>query len=60
MEEEGEQERPAEESSGWKRPELESMGRHYGGADVYQRRRLIAIGGAILIILLLFLLIGGC
>jgi hypothetical protein len=54
-----EEEQPDEERSGWKRPELGSMARHYGG-DVYARRRLIAIGAAILVILLLFLLIAGC
>jgi hypothetical protein len=54
-----EEQEPAESSSDWKRPELGSMGR-YGGADVYQRRRLLAIGGVILVILLLFLLLGGC
>jgi hypothetical protein len=54
-----EEEAPAEERSGWKRPDLGSMGR-YGGSDVYARRRLIAIGAAVLVILLLFLLIAGC
>jgi hypothetical protein len=55
-----EEEGPAEERSGWKRPELGSIARHYGGSDVYARRRLLAIGAAILVILLLFLLLGGC
>jgi hypothetical protein len=55
-----EEEGPAEERSGWKRPDFGSMGRHYGGSDIYTRRRMIAIGGAILVILLLFLLIAGC
>jgi hypothetical protein len=36
------------------------MSRHYGGPDVYMKRRLIAAGAAILVILLLFLLLGGC
>jgi len=36
------------------------MSRHYGGADVYGRRRLIA-GVAILIaVLVLFAMLGGC
>jgi hypothetical protein len=54
-----EEEEPAEERSGWKRPDLGSMGR-YGGSDIYTRRRLIAVGGVVLVILLLFLLLGGC
>jgi hypothetical protein len=36
------------------------MSRHYGGEDVYARRRLIAIGAAIVVVILLFLLIVGC
>jgi hypothetical protein len=36
------------------------MSRHYGGPDIYMRRRLIAGGAVIIFILLLFLLIGGC
>ena len=36
------------------------MSRHYGGPDVYMKRRLIAVGAVILVILLLFLLLGGC
>jgi hypothetical protein len=34
--------------------------RHYGGGDVYLRRRLIAIGAVIVVIVLIFLLVGGC
>jgi hypothetical protein len=37
-----------------------AVSRHYGGPDIYMRRRLIAGGAAIIFILLLFLLIGGC
>jgi hypothetical protein len=36
------------------------MSRHYGGPDVYMRRRLIAGGVAIVLIILIFLLVGGC
>jgi hypothetical protein len=36
------------------------MSRHYGGPDVYMRRRLIAGAAVIVVIILLFLLIGGC
>jgi hypothetical protein len=36
------------------------MSRHYGGPDLYMRRRLLAIGGAIVVVVLLFLLVGGC
>jgi hypothetical protein len=36
------------------------MSRHYGGPDLYMRRRLLAIGGAIVVIVLLFLLVVGC
>ena len=36
------------------------MSRHYGGPDVYMRRRLIAGGAAIVLIILIFLLVGGC
>jgi hypothetical protein len=54
------EEEPAEERSGWQRPDLGSIRRHYGGGDIYARRRLIAIGAAVLVILFLFLLIAGC
>jgi len=36
------------------------MSRHYGGPDVYMRRRLIAGAAVIVVIILLFLLVGGC
>jgi hypothetical protein len=36
------------------------MSRHYGGPDVYMRRRLIAGGAVIVAIILIFLLVGGC
>jgi hypothetical protein len=36
------------------------MSRHYGGPDVYMRRRLIAGGVAIVVIILLFVVVGGC
>jgi hypothetical protein len=36
------------------------MSRHYGGPDVYMRRRLIAGAAVIVVIVLLFLLVGGC
>ena len=34
--------------------------RHYGGRDVYLRRRLIALGVVIVLIIAIFLLVGGC
>lgn len=34
--------------------------RHYGGGDIYLRRRLIALGMVIVVIVLIFLLVGGC
>jgi hypothetical protein len=34
--------------------------RHYGGGDVYLRRRLVAIGVMIVLIIAIFLLVGGC
>jgi hypothetical protein len=36
------------------------MSRHYGGPDLYMRRRLIAVAAAIVLIVLIFLLVGGC
>jgi hypothetical protein len=36
------------------------MSRHYGGPDVYMRRRLIAGVAVIVLIVLIFLLVGGC
>jgi hypothetical protein len=33
---------------------------HYGGPDVYMRRRLIAGVAVIVVIVLIFLLVGGC
>src|SRR3954453_10080797 len=36
------------------------MSRHYGGPDLYMRRRLIAGAAVIVVIILLFLLVGGC
>lgn len=36
------------------------MSRHYGGPDVYLRRRLIAGAAVIVLIVLIFLLVGGC
>ena len=36
------------------------MARHYGGPDVYLRRRLIALGVVIVLIIAIFLLVGGC
>jgi hypothetical protein len=34
--------------------------RHFGGGDVYLRRRLVAIVAVIVLIVLIFLLVGGC
>jgi hypothetical protein len=34
--------------------------RHYGGVDVYLRRRLIAGAAVIVLIVAIFLLVGGC
>jgi hypothetical protein len=36
------------------------MTRHYGGPNVYLRRRLIALAVVIVLIVLIFLLVGGC
>jgi hypothetical protein len=36
------------------------MSRHYGGPDVYMRRRLIAGAAVIVLIVVIFLLVGGC
>jgi hypothetical protein len=36
------------------------MSRHYGGPDVYMRRRLIAGAAVVVLIVLIFLLVGGC
>jgi hypothetical protein len=36
------------------------MSRHYGGPDLYMRRRLLAGGAVIVLIIALFLLVGGC
>lgn len=34
--------------------------RHYGGPDVYVRRRLIAVAAVVVLIIVIFLLVGGC
>ena len=34
--------------------------RHFGGGDVYLRRRLVAIVAVIVVIVVIFLLVGGC
>ena len=47
------------EGTGPRGPEGE-MSRHYGGPDVYMRRRLVAGAVAIVLIILIFLLVGGC
>jgi hypothetical protein len=36
------------------------LSRHYGGPDVYMRRRLIAGAAVIVLIIVIFLLVGGC
>jgi len=36
------------------------ISRHYGGGDVYARRRLLAFGAGAIILLILFLLLVGC
>lgn len=38
----------------------EELDRHYGGGDVYLRRRLVALGVLIVLIIAIFLLVGGC
>jgi hypothetical protein len=47
------------EGTGPREPEGE-VARHYGGGDVYMRRRLIALGAVIVLIVVIFLLVGGC
>jgi hypothetical protein len=37
-----------------------AMARHYGGPDVYLRRRLIAGAAVVILIVAIFLLVGGC
>ncbi len=34
--------------------------RHYGGPDLYMRRRLMAGAAVVVLIVLIFLLVGGC
>ena len=53
------EEEPRREGS-WKRPDLGEISRHYGGGDVYGRRRLIAAVAVIAVLLLLFLVFVGC
>jgi len=36
------------------------MSRHFGGPDLYMRRRLIAGAAVIVVIILLIVLVGGC
>jgi len=36
------------------------MSRHYGGPDVYMRRRLMAGAAVVVLIIAIFLLVGGC
>lgn len=36
------------------------MSRHYGGPEVYMRRRLLALAAVIVLIVAIFLLVGGC
>lgn len=38
----------------------EGISRHYGGGDVYARRRLLAFGAAAIVLLLIFLFLVGC
>ncbi len=38
----------------------EGVSRHYGGGDVYARRRLLAFGAGAIVLLILFLLLVGC
>jgi len=38
----------------------EGISRHYGGGDVYARRRLLAFGAGAVVLLILFLLLVGC
>jgi hypothetical protein len=47
------------EGEGPRGPEGE-VDRHYGGGDVYLRRRLVALGVVIVLIIAIFLLVGGC
>ena len=55
----GEPPATGDEDAGPREPER-AMARHYGGGDVYLRRRLIALGAVIVVIVLIFLLVGGC
>jgi hypothetical protein len=41
-------------------PEGRPMSRHYGGPDVYGRRRLFFAAAVVALIFVLFLMLGGC
>ena len=41
-------------------PECRPMSRHYGGDDVYGRRRLFFAAAVVALIFVLFLMLGGC
>lgn len=41
-------------------PEGRHMSRHYGGADVYGRRRLFGAAALVVLVFVLFLMLGGC
>jgi hypothetical protein len=53
---------PGEESGhqDWVEGNRPRMSRHYGGEDVFARRRAIAIGGAAVLVIVFFLLLVGC
>lgn len=51
---------PGEGGEGWAAQERPRMSRHYGGADVYGRRRLIAGVCILIVVLVLFAMLGGC
>jgi hypothetical protein len=57
---EDEAEAGGEGGEGWAPRERPRMSRHYGGADVYGRRRLIAGICILIVALVLFAMLGGC
>lgn len=53
--------RPGADEAGTRAGATRQLGaRHYGGLDVYLRRRLIAGAAVIVLIIAIFLLVGGC
>lgn len=54
------EEQRVDEEIGRRSPEGRPMSRHYGGDDVYGRRRMFAAAAAVALIFVVFLLLFGC